>query len=349
MSGGYDEIFFFVHLFFGLILIGLLFVCSALLWPLVGSIMRYRAHYKPKELDPDERDDLDSMDVGGAATLLERSRFWRCLVRIRRLEGWKGFYKGIGPFAVYGLYLLLILIPIVPIAGILHGVIGFNFIFGCMLFALLVACLLVTYPFRVLVIRSIAQPSSNLYLSPRRAFVGLMNESERRDVLKLYFLPGLTLSFFLQDIGQFIVLLMQYVVSVYASAVRSSPLNSSWGLVARFVWQVTVSILLCPLEVISVRLALQRYGIFSTGSPEATIQSPPAAHEETDLIGVRYESDSENVIIPRTATNREPYTGFFDCAKSIIREEGWSTLWRGWYIWAIFLMIVGPIFSSVMS
>ena len=31
-------------------------------------------------------------------------------------------------------------------------------------------------------------------------------------------------------------------------------------------------------------------------------------------------------------TEREPYIGMVDCAKRIIDEEGWSTLYRGWWL-----------------
>ena len=30
--------------------------------------------------------------------------------------------------------------------------------------------------------------------------------------------------------------------------------------------------------------------------------------------------------------NPAPYTGFVDCAKPTIIEEGWPTLYRGWWI-----------------
>ena len=31
-------------------------------------------------------------------------------------------------------------------------------------------------------------------------------------------------------------------------------------------------------------------------------------------------------------TEREPYTGLADCAKRIIDEEGWSALYRAWWL-----------------
>lgn len=44
-----------------------------------------------------------------------------------------------------------------------------------------------------------------------------------------------------------------------------------------------------------------------------------------ELSSTEFESDS-------LRTEREPYIGLVDCAKRIIDEEGWSALYRAWWL-----------------
>ncbi|KAG6862539.1 hypothetical protein C0995_000087 [Termitomyces sp. Mi166 len=98
-----------------------------------------------------------------------------------------------------------------------------------------------------------------------------------------------------------------------------------------------VNTLICaPLDVIVTRLAVQRnYGgtHITTEEPLGTDtsasqvgmdkKSTPSTHEPelNDNLAVRYRSD-----------DLECYTSVYDCAMKIIKEEGWTVLYRGWFI-----------------
>lgn len=38
----------------------------------------------------------------------------------------------------------------------------------------------------------------------------------------------------------------------------------------------------------------------------------------------------------RLRNDKDPYLGLVDCAKRIIDEEGWGTLYRGWWLTMLF-------------
>jgi hypothetical protein len=92
---------------------------------------------------------------------------------------------------------------------------------------------------------------------------------------------------------------------------------------------------LCPLEVMSIRLAIQRnhasveYNSVSQEVEGDTDDIPEFAGNEEDVIGVRAEND--------------PYLGLVDCAKRMINEEGVISLYRAW--WLTLLGGLGTIMS----
>jgi len=116
-------------------------------------------------------------------------------------------------------------------------------------------------------------------------------------------------------------------------------LNSGRSFLAKLVAVAFLSrVVLTPLEVIVVRLSVQR----NHGLPEHT---PLISQDVNDGEGVT--GAGEDVIwyvhcdfsfsfIPLDGyslrTGREPYGGLIDCAKKIIDEEGWSALYRAWWL-----------------
>ena len=81
-------------------------------------------------------------------------------------------------------------------------------------------------------------------------------------------------------------------------------------------------VVLTPLEVISVRLSVQR------NNSEAAGFGP--APQDEDMPELEYAGREEDVIALRPED--DPYEGFLHCAKSILQEEGPETLLRGWWI-----------------
>jgi hypothetical protein len=92
--------------------------------------------------------------------------------------------------------------------------------------------------------------------------------------------------------------------------------------------------LLTPLEVMGTRLAIQRNHAsaeYNSVSQEVDGDAEDVAEfsgVEEDVIGLRNEED--------------PYVGIVDCAKRIVDEEGWSTLYRAWWI-----TLLGTLLSSI--
>jgi len=324
-----------IYFVFGCISLALLILYTALLWPLSGSLTRFRAHYQPKA-SPEDQGNSDGANVTtpGPPRI---GTFWNLLSRIRRIEGWKGLYKGIGAFAILAIYLLVVLL-IIPL--IMNYILRDATIFDVditLLLVFLTIAYIGSFPFRVITIRSVAQPSSKLYIHPTRTLPALLNDAERRNVLKVYILPGLVAATLLQDFGHFIAFVLQAWWTSWLNP-RKNTARVFIVLLTMVPLSAAAAISLCPLEVAVTRLALQKYGIGRNGEQVA----PP--REDTSLVqrDMAYYSDSrETVILPRPYTSQEPYTGLVDCARCIVREEGWLIFWRGWYVLAFFSWLVG--------
>lgn len=105
------------------------------------------------------------------------------------------------------------------------------------------------------------------------------------------------------------------------------------------------TVVLTPLEVISVRLAIQRNHAapeFNSISQEEDGDAEEAmeyAGVDEDVIGyvlkVYREPSSSEFESISLRTEREPYIGLVECAKRIIDEEGWSALYRAWWLTAL--------------
>jgi hypothetical protein len=83
------------------------------------------------------------------------------------------------------------------------------------------------------------------------------------------------------------------------------------------IWQSLATAWLCPLEVVATRLSVQP-------NSEGGLQA-----EEEGAAELEYAGTEEDVIGLRPTT--EPYEGMVDCARKIMDEEGWESLYRGWW------------------
>ena len=86
------------------------------------------------------------------------------------------------------------------------------------------------------------------------------------------------------------------------------------------IFQALATGYLAPLEVIATRLSIQ---------PNNGGMQPIPGEEETVPEGVSYAGTDEDVIGLRPTT--EPYEGLIDCARKVVDEEGWQSLYRGWW------------------
>lgn len=160
----------------------------------------------------------------------------------------------------------------------------------------------------------------------------LLTPYERRAPWALYLTPGLLASrfvtlfwmlFVVRTARLFLVPALSAGLPTWAG--RKTPQRgdvSTIGLSVFILFAAFSCVVLCPLEVIATRLAIQRnhagtFGAYEEASTEEGEQLAYAGETE-DVIGLRNEED--------------PYTGLVDCAKRIANEEGPQTLYRAWWL-----------------
>lgn len=168
--------------------------------------------------------------------------------------------------------------------------------------------------------RSIITPYK-LPPNPRTSLKVLLSPHELSQPYQLYLTPGLLASTAVHSI----------CVTIIASILRSSLLGSrdletglydaaTWRWMLYLIYQAMATAWLAPLEVIATRLSIQpNHGGFE----------PVPGEEESLPEGVSYAGTDEDVIGLRPTT--EPYEGLVDCARKVIDEEGWQSLYRGWW------------------
>jgi hypothetical protein len=108
-----------------------------------------------------------------------------------------------------------------------------------------------------------------------------------------------------------------------------------WRWILFGLWQAVATGWLSPLEVIATRLSVQpnQGGAMGGAAPDHSEGETPEGVEycgaDEDVIGLRPTDDS--------------YTGAVDCARKLIEEEGWQSLYRGW--WWTLLGNVAAVFA----
>ncbi|KAM6502237.1 Mitochondrial carrier domain containing protein [Amanita muscaria] len=283
----------------------------AILVPLTGVLVRYRANYNPKglQLDPE----------GGAQPYtgpIIRSYF-TMMGRVYRIEGIQGLYKGLMPtvfstFVMASFVLVFLDAPKTthhpykaPDAGIL----------GTLMYSILL--MLMSLPTAILTYRAITTPYRLSYYNIVQSFRVLLTPTERRRPWTIYLTPGLLAAQVLHI--SIVVLGLGSLRRVLLPTIQASTVN----VVIYVVLVALATMFLTPLEVIATRLAIQRnhasaeYNSVSQEIEGDTDNVPEYGNEE-DVIGLRSEGD--------------PYLGLIDCAKRIVDEEGWSTLYRAWWL-----------------
>jgi len=158
-------------------------------------------------------------------------------------------------------------------------------------------------------------------------FSALLSPGERRNLFKLYLIPGLFASVLSLDMTYHCLILSRARMFTFR---YDTPLDFTllYGSI------LVITLLLCPLEVIIIRLALQKYRTTHYHAPSASelLSISDDEHESGGLQGqegLRFLG-SEDVVNLRGEI--EPYKGLVDCARKIVREEGWNMFWRGWSI-----------------
>ncbi|KAJ3479469.1 hypothetical protein NLI96_g9042 [Meripilus lineatus] len=316
-----------------LALAGSLAVSLIITVPCSGALVRLRANYNPRGLQLDDEGNVEP-HTGPVVTT-----FIGMLKRVKRIEGWPGLYKGLMPTLLEALAITFFVVtalaanPKFPMKTAPSSV-G---IFGTL--AYLVFAILLSLPAAVITYRAITTPYRLPYFRPMYSLRILLTPTERRRPWILYLTPGLFLSQFLHSAYNLILLrgLKRLLIPKFSSSddgFEYSPLK----LGIYFMIVILNTAILCPLEVISTKLAIQRnHAAAEYNSVEQEVEEDGVTPEEY----VEYSGAEEDVIGLRH--EKDPYLGLVDCAKRVAQEEGWKALYRVW--WLTLLAGIGSAFA----
>lgn len=251
---------------------------------------------------------------------------WPTLGRIKRIEGWRGFYKGAIPALLTTV--MISIASIIFVGSSVHkGPKGSYTVpeAGAIRTGLFTIVLtLITLPMTVITNRCIITP----YLLPFDAKMALrlvLTPDEYAKPWKLYRAPGLLVSVVLHVL--WVTLVARSVKWILVSKTDDGSIVSIPLLIIFLIFQLLSSLLLTPLEVIATRLSIQRnsYSPYSRASQSEAGAALPE--------GIAFAGEAEDVIGLRP--EEEPYDGFLDCLMKIKEEEGAVALWRAWWVTAL--------------
>jgi len=306
-------------------------ISLAIFVPLTGILVRFRANYNPKGLQ------LDSEGGATPYTGPVVKSYFGMLVRVFRLEGWAGLYKGLMPTAISTLLVSVVILLAVDTDQPRHGKYRApeTGIWGTLFYSL--AMLIISLPTSILTYRAITTPHMLSYFDLMGSLRTLLTPTERRRPWILNLTPGLMAAETLHIC--IVVLFLGPLRRLLLPGLSEPGLKMGDVSVVRLVIYLVILCLsvlaLTPLEVIATRLAIQRNHALSEynsvsqeveGDADENVEYSGA---EEDVIGLRNEGD--------------PYLGLIDCAKRIIDEEGLMTLYRAW--WVTLLGGLGSVFA----
>ncbi|OAX39312.1 hypothetical protein K503DRAFT_769608 [Rhizopogon vinicolor AM-OR11-026] len=309
------------ELFAMLTVVGSLALSMTVMVPLLGTRVRFRAHYNPKGLQLHSEGELE----GGHHTGPVISSFFGMLRRIYRIEGWSGLYRGLMPSLLFRVipFFLVILLSHSNLRHEMNNDSDGGAV-GMLAYSILV--MLVSLPLEIITNRAITTPHKLPYFNVIYSLRILLTPTERRRPWILYLTPGLLAAkvahaaygvLFVRLIGQ---LLPEFVKP--GAIIRLEEISPVRFTIA-FAVVVLSKAIIIPWEVIVTRLSIQR----NHAVPELNSMT----QEDSDGEKVtEYAGAEEDVIGLRT--DREPYVGLVDCGKRIIDEEGWKTLYRAWWL-----------------
>ncbi|KAI0058094.1 mitochondrial carrier [Artomyces pyxidatus] len=314
-----------IALLFFLLFLGVSLLVSV---PLTGTLVRLRANYNPKGLQLDPEDGVQPHTgpvVGG---------FFSMMGRVRRLEGWAGLYKGLMPTLFFNTLLAMfsaIFLDTSMSSPRNHGAYNAPATGFVGTLAYSIFLMLVSLPAVIVTYRSITTPHRLPYFKPFYSLRILLTPTERRKPWVLYLTPGLLatellhVSYYVLGLRTLRHLLLP---SLSGSDVPDKEDISATKLIIYFIIALVSTVILCPLEVIATKLAVQRNHASSDFNSVAQEEEGDAedvveyAGADEDVIGLRSELD--------------PYLGFTDCFQRIVHEEGWRALYRGWWVTMLF-------------
>ncbi|KAJ9124692.1 hypothetical protein QFC24_003059 [Naganishia onofrii] len=301
------------------------FIGTAIVMPFQGALVRLRANYNPKGVGLESG--LDSR-VGPTLNTL-----WGTLSRTKRIEGWKGLYKGAIPNVIFSAIVSIASIVFVG-ASATRGPKGSYTVpeaGGIRMGIFTVFMTLVTLPMTVIINRCIITPYALPY-DARQSLRLILTPDEYNKPWTLYLAPGLLTVSGLHVV--WVTVISRSIKALLVGRVAIDAYDRPGLFIVFLLFQFGSAFLLTPLEVITTRLSIQR----NSDSPYSlSSQNDGGALPD----GVQYAGADEDVIGLRPET--EPYAGALDAARTIIEEEGKEALFRAWWVTAIGLL--GSAFS----
>ncbi|KAI5121563.1 hypothetical protein M0805_000744 [Coniferiporia weirii] len=299
--------------------------------PLAGTLVRFRANYTPKGLQ------LDGEGGVQPHTGPVVNSYFAMFKRIKRLEGWSGLYKGFMPGFISTI-VIMAFVAVLP-GAFLGRTSGHNKytapvagVWNRLFYSLFMMA--ISLPVTIITNRSITTPFKLPWFKGVYSLRILLTTTERKRPWTIFLTPGLLASEALRV--AYIILFMdplRLAILPPASPTEANPFTRhSVARLSLYLGLAFISmIIIAPIEVVSTRLSIQRnhdYSAFSAvGQDEdANVNDVVYSASDEDVIGLRPDDD--------------PYTGFLDCVKRIIDEEGYKTLFRAWWLVLIPLILV---------
>ncbi|KAK0500406.1 hypothetical protein EDD18DRAFT_1149879 [Armillaria luteobubalina] len=177
----------------------------------------------------------------------------------------------------------------------------------------------------VLVYRSIAATRPLDLSKPKEYLHHLLSDHERENPWAIYQIPGLLPALVLNVYTNIKVIRPLHYAIFPVDVVHPEDMSvaeTCLGLACILLVTALGTAVLTLLEVITTRLALQRnHGpghvpLQEDSTGGAKVSGPPAFDQ----------------VVIRLRDEDRPYPNFLDCATTIVQEEGWRVLYRGWFI-----------------
>ncbi|WVQ82656.1 hypothetical protein IAT38_004788 [Cryptococcus sp. DSM 104549] len=313
------------------IMVALMAVGVAITMPFTGALVRLRANYNPHAVGLDA-----NTRVGPTLTTLIGT-----LKRTKHLEGYSGLWKGALPSLAYTTLISIASIIFVggsatkgpkntysvPEAG------------GVRMGIFTIVLTLIALPMTVLINRSIITPYK-LPLNPRTSLRVLLSPLELAKPYTLYLTPGLLATTFIHALCATLIARSMRVFFLGTAVIDETTTADIawWRWMFYILWQCLATAWLTPLEVVSTRLSIQPNNAAGLSGVGAGVDEEEAGPPE----GVTFCGTDEDVIGLRPAT--DPYEGMVDCGRKIIEEEGWQSLYRGFWV-----TMLGNLFGGTMA
>ena len=203
---------------------------------------------------------------------------------------------------------------------------------------------------------SVTTPYKLPYFAPRYSIRILLTPTERRKPWLLYLTPGLLPAQLIAVTYGILGLrtLRHFLLPGYRPGADLPEGFTSLRFGLYFIVVIVSTAILCPLEVITTKLAIQRN--HASAEFNSVLQEEEGDTEETaeysgteeDVIGyvltLSWPRSFADTVFIRLRHERDPYTGFVDCAKRIAQEEGPAALYRAW--WVTMFACIATAFST---